>query len=121
MLDRKNLDKYITETYGAVAEFPWIRYSNYAVYRHSSNNKWFAVVMDIPKSKLGLTDDETAYVVNLKCDPILIGSLYKDNGIFPAYHMNKSYWITVLLDGTVDDEKIKWLLDISFLLTNKPK
>ncbi len=120
MLDRKNLDEYITETYGAVAEFPWMSTPTNTVYRHSSNKKWFALVMDIPKSKLGLPGDEIICVINLKNDPLMIGSLHKDEGIFPAYHMNKSYWITVLLDGTVEDEKLKWLVDISFQLTDKP-
>lgn len=121
MLDRENLDKYIAETYGAKAEFPWLKYSSHAVYRHSDNKKWFALIMDIPKSKLGLPGDEIAVVMNLKCDPILIGSLLNDEGVFSGYHMNKAYWITVLLDGTVDDEKLKWLLDISFQLTKKSK
>ncbi len=121
MLDRKNLDKYISESYGAAAEFPWVSAPSYAVYRHESNQKWFAVVMNIPKSKLGLESDDIVNVVNLKNDPIMIGSLQKDDGIFPAYHMNKSYWITVLLDGTVEDDKLKWLLDISFQLTSKSK
>ena len=121
MSDRKYLDKYITETYGAMADFPWISAPSYAVYRHESNKKWFAVVMDIPESKLGLSGDKNISVVNLKNDPIMIGSLLNDAGIFPAYHMNKSYWITVLLDGSVDVDKLKWLLDISFNLTNKPE
>ena len=73
--------------------------------------------MDIPASKLGLENDEIISIVNLKCDPILIGSLHKDNGIYPAYHMNKSYWISVVLDGTVDTEKLKWLTEISHTLT----
>lgn len=118
MLSRENLDKFILEAYGVAAEFPWIQYPGFAVYRHSGNKKWFAVVMNLPMSKFGLTDDKMVDVVNLKCDPIMIGSLRKENGIYPAYHMNKSYWISVLLDGTVDDEKMKWLLDISFDLTN---
>ena len=121
MSDRKYLDKYITETYGAMADFPWISAPSYAVYRHESNKKWFAVVMDIPESKLGLSGDKNISVVNLKNDPIMIGLLLNDAGIFPAYHMNKSYWITVLLDGSVDVDKLKWLLDISFNLTNKPE
>lgn len=119
MLDRKNFDKYITETYGTTAEFPWASAPGFAVYRHDSNKKWFAVVMDIPKSKLGFEDEKNISVVNLKCDPLLIGSLVKDDGIFPAYHMNKSYWISVALDGSADDEKIKWLLNLSFGLTKK--
>ncbi len=117
-MNRESFDKYIVDKFKTTAEFPWVKY-NHGVYRHQSNNKWFAVVMDIPKSKLGLPGEENVCVVNLKNDPVMIGSLHKEEGIFPAYHMNKSYWITVLLDGTVDDEKLKWLLDISFQLTDK--
>ena len=117
MLSRENLDKYISETYGVTAEFPWIQYPGFAVYRHGNNKKWFAVVMNLPGSKFGLPD-ETVDAVNLKCDPIMTGSLHKEKGIYPGYHMNKSYWISVLLDGSVDDEKLKWLLDISYDLTN---
>ncbi len=75
--------------------------------------------MNLPKAKLGLGTEEKVDAVNLKCDPIMIGSVCKEEGIFPGYHMNKNYWITVLLDGAVDDEKIKMLLDISFELTDK--
>lgn len=114
---RQFLDNHITHTYGATAEYPWASAPSYGVYRHSHNKKWFAVIMDIPASKLGLKNDEIISIVNLKCDPILIGSLHKDNGIYPAYHMNKSYWISVVLDGTVDTEKLKWLTEISYTLT----
>lgn len=121
MLNRENIDKYISERYRITAEYPWMQYSTNAVYRHTSNKKWFAVVMTLPKTKLGFHTEEKVDVVNLKCDPIMIGSLHKNEGIFPAYHMNKNYWITVLLDGTVEDEQIKMLLDISFELTDKKR
>ena len=119
MLRRENLDKYISETYGVTAEYPWVQYPGFAVYRHTGNKKWFAVVMNLSKSKFGLPVDEMVDAVNLKCDPIMIGSLHKEKGIYPGYHMNKSYWISVFLDGNVDDEKLKWLIDISYDLTNK--
>ena len=77
--------------------------------------------MTIPRTKLGLEGDLNVDVINLKCDPLLIGSLCKENGILTAYHMNKSYWISVLLDSTVDDEKIKWLLNLSFEFTKNKK
>jgi predicted DNA-binding protein (MmcQ/YjbR family) len=38
-------------------------------------------------------------------------------GIFPGWHMNKAHWLTVALDSTVEDEKIKFLVDMSFALT----
>ena len=56
-------------------------------------------------------------VVNFKCDPILIGSLLDKEGYFPAYHMNKTSWITVALDGSVPDDEVKLLLDMSFEAT----
>lgn len=108
--------EYITETYNSDPEYPWADHPEYAVFRHGSNRKWFALIMDIPGSKLGL-DSETVSIVNLKNDPIMSGSLRNEPGIFPAYHMNKESWISVLLDGTVPDEKLKMLLDISFELT----
>ncbi len=121
MLNRINLDKYISDTYGVNADYPWVSHPEFAVYRHKSSKKWFGVVMTIPAAKLGFQGDYSVDVINLKCDPLLIGSLHKEKGIFPAYHMNKSYWISVLLDSTVDDEKIKWLLNLSFDLTKNKK
>lgn len=118
MLTRDNLDKYIKEIYGISGDAPWLQYPTNTVYRHSGNKKWFAVVMTLPKAKLGLGDEAAADVVNLKCDPLMIGSVVDNCGIFPGYHMNKGHWISVLLDGSVDDEKIRWLLDLSFDITS---
>ena len=118
-MNRGALDKYIKETYGIMAEFPWLSAPTFAVYRHKSNNKWFAVILEIPKNKIGIEEDGNINVVNLKSDPLLIGSLILDKGIHPAYHMNKNHWITVCLDGSVEEEKVKWLLDLSFELTYK--
>ena len=75
--------------------------------------------MDIPRKNLGLTGEGEIRVVNLKCDTKLIGSFRMEQGIFPGWHMNKAHWLTVALDGTVDDEKIKFLVDMSYELTKK--
>ena len=117
-MDRTELKNYIMEFYNAEPDFPWINYPDYEVFRHSNNQKWFALIMDIPKAKLGLTDEGIISIVNLKCDPIIIGNLRSENGFFPAYHMNKNNWITVALDGSAADDKIKMLLDMSFELTD---
>ncbi len=118
-MNRTKLDKFITEIYGAKAEFLWASAPTFAVYRHENNKKWFAVIMDIPKEKLGIKSEGKISVVNLKCDPLLIGSVLKEEGIHKGYHMNKNYWITVCLDGSIEDDKIKWLLGLSFDLTAK--
>ena len=113
---RQFLDNHITHTYGATAEYPWASAPSYGVYRHSHNKKWFAVIMDIPASKLGLENNEIISIVNLKCDPILIGSLHKDNGIYPAYHMNKKHWCTILLNGTLETDEICYRIGQSYSL-----
>lgn len=118
-MNRNDLQTYIEETYGTAGEYPWARYPSFMVFRHVSNRKWFAVIMDIPREKLGLPGEGSTPVVNLKCDPRLIGSFREETGIFPAYHMSKVHWLTVALDGTVDDDKLKFLLDMSYDLTKQ--
>ena len=114
MMNRKELEEYIQNNYSAEPDHPWVKYPNYVVFRHQSNKKWFALIMDVPKKKLGLQEYDILNVVNFKCNPVLLGSLLNEKGFFPAYHMSKSNWITVSLDGSVADDKIKMLLDMSF-------
>lgn len=114
---RNELEAFIMETYNAEADYPWRKSPNYAVFRHCSNRKWFALIMDVPKNKLGLQGEGLLDVINLKCNPILIGSLREEPGFLPAYHMSKDNWITVALDGSAPDDKIKMLLDMSYQAT----
>lgn len=113
---------YIKEKYKTSPEYPWERDRSSAVFRHSDNKKWFALVMSVGKDKLGLSDTGYVDVVNLKINDFMFRDiLVKEEGIFPAYHMNKNHWITVLLDGTVKEDKIYDLIDISFTATAQKK
>ena len=115
-MNRTDFEKLVSEQFGVDPENPWPENPGHRVFRHSRNNKWFALLMDASKAKLGLNDEGSLDVVNLKCDPDLIQILRQQEGFFPAYHMNKSHWITVALDG-VDDETIASLLAQSYALT----
>ena len=116
-MNRQELAAYLTETYGTTGEYLFARYPNVQVFRHNGKKKWFAVLMDIPRKNLGLEGENQISVVNLKCDTKLIGSFRIEPGIYPSWHMNKAHWLTVALDGTVEDEKIKFLVDMSYDLT----
>ena len=116
-MSRSELETYITEIYSTDGEHLFSKYPSFLVFRHNGNKKWFAVLMDIPRKNLGLTGDGQTQVVNLKCDTKLIGSFRMEPGIFPGWHMNKTHWLTVALDGTVEDEKIKFLVNMSYELT----
>ena len=118
-MNRNEIIDYISLTYGADAEYPFLQYPDTAVFRHANNKKWFAVIINVAKTKLGIDEEGTADIINLKCDPILTGSLRNEKGFYPAYHMNKTNWISAFLNGEADEEKIKWLIDVSFDLTAK--
>ena len=120
-MDRNAWKRYILETYAAESDCPWRKHPSFEVFRHSSNKKWFALVMSLPQNKLGLQDSRVVDVVNLKCDVILSGLLRERPGFYPAYHMHKGNWITVALDGTVSEEELKTLLDMSFKATASAK
>ena len=120
-MKRRELERYILELYGAVPDHPWAKFPRHAVFRHATNRKWFALVMELPGEKLGLPEVPWIDVVNLKCDPALIGTLRQEKGFFPADHMNKDKWITVMLDDDVPAEKLKILLDMSYNMTSSLK
>ena len=118
-MDRKEFETYISETYNADGEHPWAPESSHTVFRHGNNRKWFAIIMEIPKKRLGINEDGMINIVNLKCDPMMIGSFILEEGIYPAWHRNKTHWLSVALDGRADEERLKFLLDLSFDLTAK--
>ena len=109
------------EAYGAMPEYLWKRYPEYCVLRRAGNRKWFAVLMEVPKASLGLPGGGKAQIMNVKCEPVLLGSLLQRPGFLPAWHMNKEKWLSVLLDGSVPEAELRSLLDMSFALTAKAK
>jgi predicted DNA-binding protein (MmcQ/YjbR family) len=100
-----------------VSDRPWPRHPNHEVFRHPGNQKWFALMMEVPGEKLGLPEREMLDILNLKCDPVLIASLRGTPGLLPAYHMNKENWITAVLDGSAPDAQIQTLLAMSYDMT----
>lgn len=116
-MTRAELTRCIFDTYGVEPDYPFHGGDTSAVFRHAGNRKWFALVMNIPVQKLGLPTNARIDIVNMKCDPLLIGSFRGLPGLFPAYHMNRENWITAALDGSAEDEIIKTLLDLSYHAT----
>ena len=112
----------IKKKYRVTPEYPWKRYPGYAVFRHGDNRKWFALVMDVPGDKLGADTAECIPVINLKVDDLFFRDmLIRQDGIIPAYHMNKQQWITVFLNGSVKKEQVFELIDASFMATASAK
>ena len=116
---RSAILEYAKEFYGTEPEYLWQSAPNYAVLRHFENKKWYAIIMDIPRSRLGLEGSDIIDILDIKCEPQLLGSMLKKEGCHPAYHMSKSKWLTVRLDGSVTLDEIIGLLNMSYDITKK--
>ena len=102
--------------YSTAPDYPFEDDFETAVLRHTDNRKWFAIVMQVSRRKLGLDTDEIVDVVNLKLPTEMFGSFGAADGVYPAYHMNKLHWISVLLPDAPNDV-VQFLLNASFEAT----
>lgn len=112
----KEIVAYVKNKYGDELEFLWEKSPKNAVVRRKSSNKWYAVILTIPKRKIGLESDEVIEVINLHNIPKEIEKLIDYKRYFPAYHMNKKHWCTICLDGTIELKEIYKKIDISYEL-----
>lgn len=109
---------WIKTQFGAEPDFPWPDTPDFCVFR-CLNEKWFALIMKVKYKQIGLTGDEEVWVVNMKADQAEIPNLIDKKSIFPAWHMNKKHWITVLLTAATDFEKLCELTLKSYELVNR--
>ena len=112
----KEIIDYVKNKYEDELEFLWEKSPKNAVVRRKSSNKWYAVILTISKRKLNLDSDKIIEVINLHNIAEEIEKLIDNKKYFPAYHMNKKYWCTICLDGTVELKEIYKLIDISYEL-----
>ena len=107
-------------SYGTTADYPFDEDFETAVLRHADNRKWYAIVMRVSRRKFGFESDETIDVVNLKLPTEMFGSFGATDGVYPAYHMNKLHWISVLLPDAPEDV-VSFLTNASFEATKAKK
>ena len=119
-MKREEIFEYVKKQYGTIPEYFWKTSPESAVLRHQ-NGKWYAVLMKVEKSRLGLEGDAKIDIIDVKCDSDMAGLLTQTYGFLPGYHMNKKYWITMMLDGAVSEAKILDFLDMSYDLITESK
>lgn len=113
----KRIMALVQEKYGNQLEYLWEKSPDTAVLRHEDNQKWYAILMRIPWDRLDKEREGLVEAVNLKHDQV--ADLLSQNGVYPAFHMNKRYWISLPLDDTLTDEKVLELFERSWFLTSK--
>lgn len=118
---RDTIYEYAAKQYGTEPEHLWKIFPLYSVFRRADNKKWYAIIMNIQRNKLGLDGDEYVDVLDIKCSPDVRDALLEQQGFLPAYHLNRKNWITVLLDGTVDSQTVLNLVDESYNIASGRK
>ncbi len=122
MTDKQFVLDYIKSLSGASYDCPFEEDFDTTVLRHKDSGKWFGIIMSVSGNKIGREDPAYLDVMNLKSNPedsIILFDLYPQ--IIPAYHMNKTHWITVPLDNSISYELVTMLIDKSYYLTKKIK
>ena len=112
--------EFCLNSYGTSPDYPFDEDFETAVLRHGDNRKWYALVMHVSRRKFGLDSDEMIDVINLKLPCEMFGSFDCTDGVYPAYHMNKLHWISVLLPDAPDGV-VRFLTNVSFEATRRKK
>ena len=116
-MTKQDFFEYCHSMFGTTPDYPFDEDFETAVLRHADTRKWYAIVMRVSRRKFGLKSDEVIDVVNLKLPTEMFGSFGASDGVYPAYHMNKLHWISVLLPDAPDDV-VRFLTNVSFEATN---
>ncbi len=110
---------YVTKTYGDSLEFLWKSTPTNAIWRRKDSQKWYGALLTVSGRKVGLETDAITEIINLHTLPEHMAALLQQNGIFPGWHMNKKSWISIPLDGTVENKTLFSLVDESYRLAQK--
>ena len=111
--------QYVREKYHSELEFLWERFPDNAIFRRPDNAKWYAALLSVQKQKLGLAGTGNIEILDLRMKPEDVVALVDGKRYFPGYHMNKKYWVTICLDGSLPLREIYKRIDVSFALAAK--
>ena len=115
------ITKLIFTKYGDKPEFLWEKFQGFGVFRNPDSGKWYGLISNINANKIDKNRNEEIEILNIKADENEIPKLHKIKGFYPAYHMNKKSWITIILDNSVKDEAIIGLIEKSHIYTENNK
>ena len=109
----------IIEKYGNEPEFLWETFPGSGIFRNPETRKWYAAILDVDRSRLQKDKKGFIEVINLRLDAERAEEITEQPHFYPGYHMNKKYWISIILDDTVPDKRIMELIEESHESTQK--
>lgn len=105
---------FIYERFNDKPMFMFDKYPGVCVFKNLNNNKWYGIIMNVDRSKLDSSKSGEVEIINLKIDSDKIKELLLQKGYYEAYHMNKKYWISIILDDSISDKNIEQLIIESY-------
>ncbi len=117
----EELLSYVQKTYGDEIEYLWKDDMDAAVIRSHLTRKWYAVFMKVHPSKIGLGGSQPIRIMNLHGTAEQVTTLVDGERYFPGWHMNRKYWYTVCLDGSIPMIELQRRIDESFELSQPKK
>lgn len=108
---------YCNDKYGENHVNPFKKHPDILAFVNEKN-KWYALMSNVEYNKLNKTSNiiTKVKILNVKYPTDNISDIIDNQNIFPAYHMNKKHWISIVLDKNIKLETIKELIDISYSL-----
>lgn len=114
-MNRRELIDFVLAQTPAFEDYPFFKANQKssaqtAVVRHHHNRKIIALVME----------KDGHLLLNLKLTPTHVAEAVHTRGVLPGYHMNKTHWITVVINETdVSLVGLKNMIGESVELTRK--
>ncbi len=112
----RHIARFIHNEFNVSPEFLWEKFPSFAIFRRTDNKKWFVLIANIPlvKLKSRANTRDIVDIINVKVEDTKTRDILKKRGFYPAYHMNKTSWVTIILDGTVPDATVEQFIRESF-------
>lgn len=98
--------EHVRNTYKDELEFLWPKFPDNAIWRKKTNGKWYGLIMTVRGYKLGLDTEKKLEIMDLRMDPSKKDNILSKKGCFPAWHMNKNSWYTIILNDSMTDKDI---------------
>lgn len=126
-MQKEELFAFAAALGGAVIDYPFQDDFETAVFRHADTRRWFGIWLSVPcrwfgaenagRESAGAKNTGAAFCLNVKCPSDLIPLLTgQERGVYPAYHMNRTHWVTVRPCECADDT-VRRLVQLSYTLT----
>lgn len=112
---KEKVVKQIKERFEVEPVAPWGEGKG-LTFHHPDNGKWFALLTQVPKKSLGMKGEGEVDILNLKLAPEKVKEFVTKPGFCKAWHMNKTHWLTILLNGSAAVEDFGDLLEESYQL-----